>query len=68
MNTGYRKICDFDLIGDYLLDADLFSDAADSLSGVGTGFMGAAAHGTNTLASQEKIGNSNEKGREVIFV
>ena len=60
---SHLKIGDIDLTGDSFLDADSISDAADSLSGVETGFMGAAAHGTNTLANKQENENNGRNDR-----
>lgn len=60
---SHLKIGDIDLTGDSFLDADSISDAADSLSGVETGFMGAAAHGTNTLANKQDNENDGRNDR-----
>lgn len=57
--VSHLKIGGFDLTGDSFLDADSIADASSSLTGIETGFMGTAAHGTHTLAS-EKIKREKE--------
>ena len=51
---SHMKIGGYDVTGDSFLDADSLSDAAASLTGTETGFMGAAAHGTHAASSRQE--------------
>ena len=63
---SHIKVGDYDLTGDSLLDADSISGAADSLSGLETGAMGAAAHGTNEAAAKQGREEERAESRERI--
>ena len=63
---SHIKIGGYDLTGESFLDADSIADAADSLSELETGAMGAAAHGTNDLASLQKREDERKEASKAI--
>ena len=63
---SHMKVGGYDLTGDSFFDADSVADAADSLNGLESGALGAAAGGTNEAASKQGREAEREEYREAI--